>query len=370
MNGPVYRNEFVVVNGDAAGARIVIPHGNVTIGSDERSRIRLAASGVSRRHALVTSLDGRTILTDRASRNGSWVNEQAITSPTELADGDLVQFGAVRLRFHDRNAGGGKDSAGPAVQPQEHLGTALLFAAGINLVGLFGNTLTSFLTDLTPTWTWFITPVVGLAVALVTETLGHYRKDGGAKPKKGGSAGSPGRTHGPHRQPVHTRPLALSFLVTLLLLGGGGWLVTAGVSYAVGYSSGNEEGVQRLESQVVAETQGVTVTILGVQSTPHFTRVEIRVNNGTSSSMSLPLFQNATLTAPDGTTFDADSFRSNWQPQIAPGGVRKGTLNFESQLPAAATTVSLNFVTVFVQGFDGPRSITVPDIPLKALAEG
>jgi hypothetical protein len=60
---------------------------------------------------------------------------------------------------------------------------------------------------------------------------------------------------------------------------------------------GNEDGVQRLESQVVAEIRGVTVTILGVQSTPHFTRVEIRVNNGTSSSMSLPLFHNATLTA-------------------------------------------------------------------------
>jgi hypothetical protein len=140
------------------------------------------------------------------------------------------------------------------------------------------------------------------------------------------------------------------------------------VSYAVGYFSGNEEGVQRLESQVVREVQGVTVTILGVQSTPHFTRVEIRVNNGTSNSMSLPVFHNATLTAPDGTTFDADPFRSSWQPEIPAGGVRKGTINFESQLPESSTTVSLNFVTVFLQGFDGPRSITVPDIPLKPLA--
>ena len=110
------------------------------------------------------------------------------------------------------------------------------------------------------------------------------------------------------------------------------------------------------------------MTILGVQSTPHFTRVEIRVNNGTSSSISLNLFHNATLTAPDGTTFDADPSRSSWQPEIAPGGVRKGTINFESQLPESATTVSLNFVHVFVMGFDGPKSITVPDIPLKALA--
>lgn len=394
MNGPVYRNEFVVVNGDAAGTRIVIPHGNATIGSDEGSRIRLAASGVSRRHAVVTSLDGRTILADRASRNGSWVNGSPVTSPTELADGDLVQFGAVRLRFLDRNAdggygaggqssggyasgghgsggyskgtaGGGQKTAPPAARPKERLGTALLFAAGINLVGLFGNTLTAFLTELTPTWTWFITPVLGLAVALVTETLGHYRK--GGSPETPGSPEPPGRQDGAHRPPAPRRPLAVTLLVTLLILGGGGWLVTAGVSYAVGYFSGNEDGVQRLESQVVREAQGVTVTVLGVQSTPHFTRVEIRVNNGTSSSMSLPLFHNATLTAPDGTTFDADAFRSSWQPEIPAGGVRKGTINFESQLPESATTVSLNFVTVFLMGFDGPRSITVPDIALKPL---
>lgn len=395
MNGPVFRNEFVVENGDAAGTRIVIPHGNATIGSDEGSRIRLAASGVSRRHAVVTSLDGRTILADRASRNGSWVNGQPIASPTELADGDLVQFGSVRLRFLDRNGNGaygtgghpaggyasgghgpgdyskgsaGQKTARSAVRSKERLRTALLFAAGINLVGLFGNTLTAFLTDLTPTWTWFITPVVGLAVALVTETLGHYRKGGSTEPRKGDSSEPPRPHDEPHRPPVRRRPLAVTFLVTLLLLGGGGWLVTAGVSYAVGYFSGNEEGVQRLESQVVREVQGVTVTILGVQSTPHFTRVEIRVNNGTSNSMSLPLFHNATLTAPDGTTFDADPFRSGWQPEIPAGGVRKGTINFESQLPESSTTVSLNFVTVFLQGFDGPRSITVPDIPLKPLA--
>lgn len=388
MNGPVYRNEFVVVNGDAAGTRIVIPDGKTTIGSEEGSRIRLDAPGVSRRHAEVTSLDGRTILADRASRNGSWVNGRPVTSPTELAGGDLVQFGEVRLRFLPRNTNGGSTPDGQsrgglasrgqgfggypkgfatggknaplAVRPKESLGTALLFAAGINLVGLFGNTLAAFLTELTPTWTWFVTPAVALAVALVTETLGHYRKGGSPQP--------PGRQADPHRPPVRRRPLAVTLLATLLLLGGGGWLVTAAVSNAVGYSSGNENGVQRLESQVVREVQGVKVTVLGVQSTPHFTRVEIRVNNGTSSPISLNLFHNATLTGPDGTTFDADPSRSSWQPEIPPGGVRKGTINFESQLPESATTVSLNFVHVFVMGFDGPKSITVPDIPLRPLA--
>lgn len=396
MGEPIYRNEFVVVNGNAPGTRIVIPHGKAMIGREENCRIRLDAPGVSRRHAEVTSLDGRTFLADRASRNGSWVNGRPVTSPMELASGDLVQFGEVRLRFLARNAddefessrhsSGGHTTAGqgfsgssagfvrggkggwqtakptkrPKERPKERLGTALLFATGINLVGLLGNTLTTFLTQLTPTWTWFVTPVVALAVALVTETMGYYRKDGNLQPT--------GRQDHPHRPPVRRRPLAVTLLATLFLLGGGGWLVTAAVSNAVGYLSGNEDGVERLESQVVTEVQGVKVTVLGVQSTPHYTRVEIRVNNGTSSPIALHLFHNATLTAPNGTTFEADPFRSSWQPEIPPAGVRKGTINFESDLPQSASTVSLNFVHVSVMGFDGPRSITVPDIPLKSLA--
>lgn len=93
MDGPGARNEFIVVSGEAAGNRIVIPHGNITVGSQDGSQLRLSVSGVSRRHALLTSVNGRTILTDQESRNGSWVNGSRISSPTELAHGDLVQFG-------------------------------------------------------------------------------------------------------------------------------------------------------------------------------------------------------------------------------------------------------------------------------------
>ncbi|MDR6507323.1 FHA domain-containing protein [Arthrobacter oryzae] len=404
MDGPGVRNAFVVVDGEAAGTRIVIPHGKTTIGSDEGARLRLPVSGVSRRHAVLTSLDGRTILDDQDSRNGTWVNGYVITSPTELTDGDEVQFGQVRLRFVEGKydggsappgAAGGQEGRRPAsaAPRKKGLGAALLFAAAINVVGLIGNSLTAFLTELTPTWTWFVTPAMGLAVALGGEAL-DYLKDKGepapkqpkpryrpsqrvqparpARPLRPGHPDTHGGAYGtgnarPSR-PVKAAPRSLPAIATvlaiLLLLGGGGWLVAAGASYAVGYFSGNETGTQRLARQVVTEAQGVTVTVLGIQSTAHFTRVEIHVRNGTGSSMSLPLFHNAILTGPDGTTFDADAFRSSWQPEIPPGGQRKGTINFESQLPESGGTASLSFVSVFMQGFDGPRSITVPDIPL------
>ena len=401
MDGPGVRSAFVVVNGEASGTRIVIPHGQTTIGSDEGSRLRLPVSGVSHRHALLTSLDGRTVLDDQDSRNGTWVNGHAITSPTELTDGDEVQFGQVTLRFVEGTYDGGSAPPGaaggtegrrtaPVAARKKGLGAALLFAAAINVVGLIGNSLTAFLTELTPTWTWFVTPAMGLVVALGGEAL-DYLKDKTppapkrpkpryrpsqrvqparpARPLRPGHPDTPGGQgnaypSGPVKAVPRSLPAIATVLAILLLLGGGGWLLAAGASYAVGYFSGNEDGTQRLARQVATEAQGVTVTILGIQSTAHFTRVEIHVLNGTSSSMSLPLFHNAILTGPDGTTFDADSFRSTWQPDIPPGGQRKGTINFENQLPESGGTVSLSFVTVFVQGFDGPRSITVPDIPL------
>ncbi|WP_082049509.1 FHA domain-containing protein [Arthrobacter sp. SPG23] len=402
MDGPGLRSAFVVVNGEAAGARIVIPHGKTTIGSDEGSRLRLPVSGVSRRHALLTSVNGRNILADENSRNGTWVNGHAITSPTELTDGDEVQFGQVRLRFvegaYDGGSapppeGGGSEGrqTAPAAARKKGLGAALLFAAAINVLGLIGNSLTAFLTELTPTWTWFVTPAMGLAVALGGEALDYLKDKAQPAPKRPkpqyrpSSLGQPARPARPRptrpelgaspepppeasrpttARSKRSRPIVATLLVTLLVFGGGSWILTSEVREAVGCLSGSEAGRQRLERQLVTEVQGVTVTILGVQSTAHFTRVEIEVRNGTSSAMSLPLFHNAILTGPDGTTFDADSFRSCWQPEMPPGGQRKGTINFGSQLPDTGGTVSLSFVTVFMAGFDGPESITVPDIPL------
>ncbi len=280
--------------------------------------------------------------------------------------------GRSRLRFVEGTYDGGSAPPGaaggperrrpaPAAPRKKGLGAALLFAAAINVVGLIGNSLTAFLTELTPTWTWFVTPAMGLAVALGGEALDYLKDKGQPAPKRPKPQYRPSMrvqparparplrpghpdTHGGPRpgnahpsRPVKAAPRSLPAIATvlaiLLLLGGGGWLLAAGASYAVGYFSGNEDGTQRLARQVVTEAQGVTVTVLGIQSTAHFTRVEIHVRNGTTSSMSLPLFHNAILTGPDGTTFDADAFRSTWQPDIPPGGQRKGTINFENQLP-------------------------------------
>ena len=55
---------------------------------------------VSRRHALVVQRGDEIVLCDDRSTNGTWLNGERILEAV-LADGDLIQLGAVRLHFRD-----------------------------------------------------------------------------------------------------------------------------------------------------------------------------------------------------------------------------------------------------------------------------
>jgi ABC-type multidrug transport system ATPase subunit/pSer/pThr/pTyr-binding forkhead associated (FHA) protein len=61
------------------------------------------AAVVSRRHAEIRRRDGQCVLFDLGSFNGTLINEQRITAPTPLYDGDRIQLGmgGPILRFSD-----------------------------------------------------------------------------------------------------------------------------------------------------------------------------------------------------------------------------------------------------------------------------
>ena len=65
--------------------------------------IEAASAVVSRRHAEVQRRDGQYMLVDLGSFNGTLLNDQRITSPTPLYDGDRIQLGmgGPILRFID-----------------------------------------------------------------------------------------------------------------------------------------------------------------------------------------------------------------------------------------------------------------------------
>jgi hypothetical protein len=151
-------------------------------------------------------------------------------------------------------------------------------------------------------------------------------------------------------------------LVVLWAFAAGAWFVTIGVRTAVGYVTGNEPGEEHLLRAVANTEQGLTLRVVSVKLTDHFTRVEVASRNGTGNTITLPLFKNCVFQGRDGTTLEAESFKSRWNDYLAPGSFQRGTITFNGHLPRSVRRATLSFATVFKQGFDGPDSIQVPGI--------
>lgn len=70
------------------------------LGRSLSADVHLDDATVSRRHALVVQRDGAFVLLDDRSMNGTFLNGERIRE-APLADGDLVELGAIALRFVD-----------------------------------------------------------------------------------------------------------------------------------------------------------------------------------------------------------------------------------------------------------------------------
>jgi len=86
----VQREAFLLKSGESA-----------TIGRAPDARIRLEAAQVSSRHASVMGADGRWMLVDQGSRNGTLLNGTLVPAqvPCELAHGDVVQIHPFQMRI-------------------------------------------------------------------------------------------------------------------------------------------------------------------------------------------------------------------------------------------------------------------------------
>lgn len=90
----------------AAVATLVLPGGDrvpladetVSIGRASDCTLVLGDQNASRRHAELRPVDGRFVLVDLASTNGTKVNGRNVSEHT-LADGDEILFGATSIRF-------------------------------------------------------------------------------------------------------------------------------------------------------------------------------------------------------------------------------------------------------------------------------
>jgi diguanylate cyclase (GGDEF)-like protein len=93
------RPVLVRVGGSMNGQVCIFRKQEVTIGRSARASWRLYDLGVSRHHARMLRHRGKFYLEDLKSTNGTFVGGRRI-GRTELAEGDLIQFGPVaRFRF-------------------------------------------------------------------------------------------------------------------------------------------------------------------------------------------------------------------------------------------------------------------------------
>lgn len=95
--------KFTFLNGTRAGEKLGLGGSGIRIGRESTiCEIVLENPKVSRLHAEVVSIDGRVLLIDRNSSNGTYVNDQKIDKRF-LQDGDIIYFGgrnAVAVAFH------------------------------------------------------------------------------------------------------------------------------------------------------------------------------------------------------------------------------------------------------------------------------
>jgi pSer/pThr/pTyr-binding forkhead associated (FHA) protein len=90
---------LVVLRGPNTGARFLLDDDEVSSGRHPDSDIFLDDVTVSRKHALFTRTDGRFVVRDVGSLNGTYVNRERIDEAV-LTTGDEVQIGKFRLVFY------------------------------------------------------------------------------------------------------------------------------------------------------------------------------------------------------------------------------------------------------------------------------
>jgi predicted component of type VI protein secretion system len=87
-----------IVEGTGAG-RMVALAGPVTVGRAGDADLVLADELVSRHHARITPSGSGAIVEDLGSRNGTFVNGEAVPGPTHLTPGDQLQLGVTLVEL-------------------------------------------------------------------------------------------------------------------------------------------------------------------------------------------------------------------------------------------------------------------------------
>ncbi|WP_130865378.1 FHA domain-containing protein [Acidipropionibacterium timonense] len=96
---------LVVERGPNLGARFLLDQDVTTAGRSTHSDIFLDDITVSRHHVKFVRRDGKVVVEDQGSLNGTYVNRTLVDGTAQLRDGDEVQIGKFRMIFHTGGRG-------------------------------------------------------------------------------------------------------------------------------------------------------------------------------------------------------------------------------------------------------------------------
>ncbi len=97
-DGTSSRPALIITRGPGAGSRYLLDAEETRIGRHPEADILLDDVTVSRRHAILTAVDDKVVLTDQGSLNGTYVAGERVDS-TVLATGAEIQIGRFQLVF-------------------------------------------------------------------------------------------------------------------------------------------------------------------------------------------------------------------------------------------------------------------------------
>jgi DNA-binding winged helix-turn-helix (wHTH) protein len=79
--------------------RVPLREGENIIGRDFAELLQLDVPTISRRHARIVIVGESITLEDIGSKNGTWFDDERLTAPHGLADGDVVKLGSATFTF-------------------------------------------------------------------------------------------------------------------------------------------------------------------------------------------------------------------------------------------------------------------------------
>ncbi|MEN9799503.1 MAG: hypothetical protein RL653_3200 [Pseudomonadota bacterium] len=91
--------QLTISEGKEAGKEFVFEQASVTIGRESGCDVAVYDAGVSRKHARIFLQDGVLYVEDLGSSNGTLLNGERISEPTELQAGDALTTGPVVFSF-------------------------------------------------------------------------------------------------------------------------------------------------------------------------------------------------------------------------------------------------------------------------------